>query len=316
VRRDGREIEVSVAEVRLGETVIIRPAARIPVDGVVRSGVSAVDQAPITGESIPAQKRPGDPVFAGTVNAEGVLEVETSRISGDRTLDRIIKLVEEAQTRKAPTEVFTERFHRVFVPTVLLAALIVIVVPPLAGILSLADSFYRAMSLLVGASPCALALGTPSAVLAGIAHAARNGVLIKGGAYLELLGSLRAFAFDKTGTLTMAKPAVTCLEPMEGVPADELLRIAAAVERRSQHPLAKAVLERAGTERVSIPEARNVQSVTARGVRAEVEGRGVEAGSLRLWEGSGTDIPPTLRLRVQSHQAQGQSVIIVRHGDR
>ena len=316
VLRAGEEVEMPVEQVAVGDVVVVRPAERIPVDGEVRQGRSAVNQAPITGESVPVEKMAGDPVFAGTVNGDGALEVATTRAAGDRTLDRVVKLVEEAQTQKAPTQRFTDRFERIFVPTVLAVDLLLIVVPPLFGWLDWATSFYRAMALLVAASPCALALGTPAAVLAGIAQAARRGVLIKGGAHLENLGVLRALAVDKTGTLTVGQPEVTDVVPQEGVTGAELLRVAAAVERRSQHPLATAVVRRAESAGLQLPSAGDLQSVTARGVRSEVEGRTVEIGSLRLWEGSGVEIPSPVQHSVDVLQRAGRSIMVVRHGER
>lgn len=315
VRRNGKDEEIPIEQVQANDLVIILPAERLSVDGVVKSGVSAVDQAPITGESVPVEKKAGDQVFAGTVNGNGALEIVTSKASGDRTLDRIIKLVEEAQTQKAPTEVFTEKFERIFVPMVLIAAALVVVVLPIIGVLSLGESFYRAMALLVGASPCALALGTPSAVLAGIAQAARNGVLIKGGAYLENLGALRAFAFDKTGTLTIGKPVVTEVVPLNGASESEVIRIAGAVESRSQHPLAKAVVKKAEELNIQLPDAGEVQSLTAKGVRSNVEGKTVEIGSLRLWESEKADVPDKVRQVVQDLQEKGRSVIVIKHGE-
>jgi len=315
LRRDGRDEEVPIEDVKANDVVIVLPAERISVDGVVQSGVSAVDQAPITGESVPVEKKAGDQVFAGTVNGNGALEIVTTKASGDRTLDRIIKLVEEAQTQKAPTEVFTEKFERIFVPMVLIVAVLVVVVPPVIGLMSLSESFYRAMALLVGASPCALALGTPSAVLAGIAQAARNGVLIKGGAYLENLGSLRAFAFDKTGTLTIGQPVITEIVPMNGASEAEVLRIAGAVENRSQHPLAKAVVKKAEQMNIKLPDVGEVQSLTAKGVRSVVEGKIVELGSLRLWESEKVTIPDSVRQAVLALQDKGRSVIVIKHGD-
>ena len=315
VRRNGKDEEIPIEDVQTNDLVIVLPAERLSVDGIVKSGVSSVDQAPITGESVPVEKKAGDQVFAGTVNGNGALEIVTSKASGDRTLDRIIKLVEEAQTQKAPTEVFTEKFERIFVPTVLIVAVLVIVVPPIIGILSFSQSFYRAMALLVGASPCALALGTPSAVLAGIAQAARNGVLIKGGAYLENLGALRAFAFDKTGTLTIGKPVITEIVPLSGTPETEVLRIAGAVENRSQHPLAKAVVQKAEEMSITLPDAGEVQSLTAKGVRSTVEGKTVELGSLRLWDSENISVPDAVRQAVQDLQQKGRSVIVIKHGD-
>ena len=316
VKRGEQMVEVPVEEVGTNDTVVVRPAERIPVDGVVQSGNSAVNQAPITGESVPVDKAPGDEVFAGTVNGEGALFITTTRAAGDRTLDRVIKLVEEAQTQKAPTQQFTERFERVFVPVVLVADLLLIVVPPLLGFWDWSTSFYRGMALLVASSPCALALGTPSAVLAGIAQAARNGVLIKGGAHLENLGTLRALAFDKTGTLTVGKPEVTDLVPAAGVAEGELLAISAAVEQHSQHPLAQAVVRRAAEQRLDLPDAGPLESITARGVRSLVGTETVEIGSLRLWQEQGVQVDPEVLAAVERLQAGGRSTMAVRHGQR
>lgn len=316
VVRNGKEVEVPVEDVAPGETVVVRPAERIPVDGEVRQGRSAVNQAPITGESVPVEKTGGDEVFAGTVNGDGALEIVATRAVGDRTLDRVVQLVEEAQTQKAPTQRFTERFERVFVPAVLVADVLLITIPPLLGLWDWSTSFYRGMALLVAASPCALALGTPSAVLAGIAQAARRGVLIKGGAHLENLGGLRALALDKTGTLTIGEPEVTELMPATGVDDTELLSVAAAVERRSQHPLAQAVVRRAEAAELTLPAAGELESVTARGIRSNVAGRTVEVGNLRLWEKAGISIPEEIRESVAALQARGRSTMAVRHGER
>ena len=313
---DGREVEVPVGEVRVGQVVLVLPGERVPTDGTVRSGASSVNQAPITGESVPVEKGPGAEVYAGTVNGEGALEVVTTRAAGDRTLDRVVRLVEEAQTQKAPTQRFTDRFARVYVPVVLVAVAALIVVPPLLGLLAWRESFYRGMTMLVAASPCALALGTPAAVLAGIAQAARRGVLIKGGEYLEALGTLRALALDKTGTLTNGRPEVTELVPLPGVAADELLGVAAAVERRSQHPLARAVVRRAEAASLALPEAGDLRSVTSRGVRSTVGGEPVEIGSLRLWQDDAVAVDPAVRAAVERLQADGQSAMAVRAGGR
>lgn len=316
VIRDGKEQELDVGDVRVGDVAVVRPGERFPVDGKVKSGRSAVNQAPVTGESVPVDKEAGAEVFAGTINGDGALEIETTKAAGDRTLDRVVKLVEEAQTQKAPTQEFTDRFERVFVPTVLVADLLLIVVPPLVGLWPWGVSFYRGMALLVAASPCALALGTPAAVLAAIAQAARNGVLIKGGAHLENLGTVRAIALDKTGTLTVGKPEVTDVVPADEVDERELLRVAAAVERRSQHPLAQAVVRRAEADKIVLPAASDLESLTARGVRSSVDGQTVEIGSLRLWEQDRVDVPAPVRDAVKKLQDSGRSIIVVRHGDR
>ncbi|MDX2208706.1 MAG: heavy metal translocating P-type ATPase [Gemmatimonadales bacterium] len=315
VIRSGMEEEVAITSVRAGDRVVIRPAERIAVDGEVRDGRSAVNQSPITGESIPVDKAPGDQVFAGTVNGEGALVVEVTAAIGDRTLDRVIRLVAEAQTQKAPTQQFTDRFARIFVPLVLIADLFMMSVPPLLGIWSWGDAFYRAMALLVAASPCALALGTPAAVLSGIAQAARNGVLIKGGAHLESLGAITTLALDKTGTITRGEPEVTDLHPAPGVDEAVLLGVTAAVEQRSQHPLARAVLRTAARRKVSVPIAGDLESVTGRGLRSTVHGQRIEVGRLLLFEEAGADIPAFVRERVSSLEAAGRTTMAVKRGD-
>jgi len=316
VRRDGQDVEVPVEAVKVDDVVVVRPGDRMPVDGVVTAGQSSVNQAPVTGESVPVDKSAGDDVFAGTVNGEGALEVRTTRAVGDRTLDRVIRLVEDAQTSKAPTQQFTERFERIFVPLVLVAAVAVMVVPPFVGWATWPTSVYRALALLVAASPCALALGTPSAVLAGIAQAARKGVLIKGGVHLENLGTLKVITFDKTGTLTIGQPEVTDIVANDAESPEALLRIGAAVERQSQHPLAQAVVRAATVRRLTLPDAGPLESVTARGVRATVDGEVVEIGSARLWTEREIPIPMIVDVGLQRLQKAGRSVMIVRHGER
>ncbi len=316
VRRKGADVDVPVEAVAVDEIVLVRPGERIPVDGVVATGRSSVDQAPVTGESVPVDKDAGDDVFAGTVNGEGALEVRTTRAVGDCTLDRVIRLVEDAQTAKAPTQQFTDRFERVFVPVVLVAAALVMVVPPLAGWSAWQPAVYRSMALLVAASPCALALGTPSAVLAAIAQAARRGVLIKGGVHLENLGTLTVVAFDKTGTLTVGRPDVTDIEPLHADSPEALLRVAAAVERQSQHPLAQAVVRAAAQRTLDVPAAGPLESITARGVRATVDDELVEIGSPRLWTDQQIPLPMEIATALDRLQDAGRSVMVVKHGPR
>ena len=316
VVREGGESVVGIEEVRAGDRVVVKPAERLPVDGLVLEGQSGVNQAPITGESVPVSKGPGDKVFAGSVNGEGSLVIEVTAALGDRTLDRVIKLVAEAETQKAPTQQFTDRFERVFVPIVLLADLVLIVAPPLWGLWTWSESFYRGMALLVAASPCALALGTPAAVLAGIAQAARRGVLIKGGAHLETLGTIDTLALDKTGTITKGEPAVTDVVTMDGVTEDELLSSAAAIEGRSQHPLARAVLAAATARSLQIPESGDVQSVTGRGIRSNVDGNMVEVGRLLMFEEGGEGIPDAIRETVTGLEKNGRTTVVVRAGGR
>ncbi len=317
VRRDGREVEIPVENLLRGDVVIVRPGERIPIDGEIVAGHSAVDQSPITGESVPVEKGPGDPVFAGTVNGEGSLEIQVTRLAKDTTLARIIQMVEEAQAQKSPTQIFTARFTRVFVPVVLTGVVLVIFVPPLLGILTWQDAFLRGMTILVAASPCALAIATPSAVLSGIAQAARNGVLIKGGVHLENLGALDAMAFDKTGTITRGEPEVTHLIPLDGASEQELLRIAAAVESRSNHPLARAILRRAQAEGLSdLPQVDAFQSLTGRGVEARLNGRMVRIGNLKLFADVGEPVPPAIVQQIEALEAQGQTTMLVKDGER
>ena len=312
VLRDGREAPVPIGEVKTADRVVVKPAERVAVDGTVVEGRSGVNQAPITGESVPVDKAAGDQVFAGSVNGEGALIIEVTAAVGDRTLDRVIKLVAEAQTQKAPTQQFTDRFERFFVPIVLVGDALLIVVPPLLGLSSWSESFYRAMAVLVAASPCALALGTPAAVLAGIAQAARQGVLIKGGAYLETLGTIRVLALDKTGTITKGEPAVTDVIPFGEITEETLLATSAAVERRSQHPLAKAVLRAAEGRSLAIPESGDLESVTGRGIRSRVDGRMIEIGRLLMFEERKAIIPASIRQSVEKLELGGRTTMIVR----
>ena len=309
---DGEAREVAITEVKPGDLVIVKPGERIPVDGSVAEGRSGVNQAPITGESMPVNKAVGDGVFAGSVNGEGSLIVTVTVAIGDRTLDRVVRLVSEAETQKAPTQQFTDRFERIFVPVVLVADVLLIVVPPVLGLWTWSESFYRAMAVLVAASPCALALGTPAAVLAGIAQAARNGVLIKGGAHLETLGAIGVLALDKTGTITVGEPSVTDVIPAAGVPETELLGIAAAVERQSQHPLARAVVRGAEERAIDIPASGELEAVTARGVRAKVGNEMVEIGRLLLFEDAGATIPDAIRASVTQLEDAGRSTMTIR----
>ena len=316
IRRDGKDRVIPIEQVRLGDLAIVKPGERIAVDGVVREGQSSVNQAPITGESVPVEKALSEKVFAGSVNGDGVLVIEVSAAVGDRTLDRVIKLVAEAETQKAPTQQFTDRFERVFVPLVLAADVVLIIAPPLIGMLTWAESFYRAMALLVAASPCALALGTPAAVLAGIAQAARNGVLIKGGAHLETLGTISVFALDKTGTITKGEPEVTDLVPAADVTDVMLLAMAAGVEAQSQHPLARAIVAEAEKRALSVPAARDVQSVTGHGVRGMLDGSLVEIGRLAMFQDRTDGPPESIRESVRRLESEGKTTMVVRVSDR
>ncbi len=311
VRRDGEEQEILVEQLERGDVVIVRPGERIPVDGEVVDGESPVDQSPVTGESLPVEKDAGAEVFAGTVNGEGALEVRVTKLAKDSTLARVVQMVEEAQTQKSPTQRFTDRFERVFVPIVLGGMVSVMVVPPLLGWLPWREAVLRGITVLVAASPCALAIATPSAVLSGVAQAARSGVLIKGGIHLENLGSVAAMALDKTGTITYGDPEVEEIVPLNGVTERELLRFAAAAESRSEHPLGQAILRRAENLGVEYPEADDFQALTGRGLRTTVEGRPVLIGNLKLFSSDGQQPPEQLTARAEKLEAQGKTTMLV-----
>jgi len=282
---DGREREVPVEEITVGDVVVVRPGERVAADGTVQEGRSGVDQSPLTGESMPVDKDVGSEVFAGSVNGDGVLVVRVSRRAGDTLVARMVKLVAEAQASKSLAERAAERFTRVYVPCVIVATLLAVVVPPLLFKRDWDISFLRAMSMLIGASPCALAISTPAAVLAGLARAARGGVLIKGGAHLESLGLVRAVAVDKTGTITRGKPEVAAIRVLPGVDEHELLRVAASVESVSSHPIAKAVVTAAVERGINIPSPIDAAAVKGKGVEATVDGVRAGVGRASLFAG-------------------------------
>ena len=330
VRRDGKTEEIGVEALEVGDIVLVRPNERIAADGVVVTGESSVNQAPVTGESVPVDKRAAADrdfdfakasaehrVFAGTINGAGALDIRVARKAGESTLARVVRMVAEAEAQRSPTQRFTDRFEKVFVPAVLV----------LVGVLMLAflvldepfsRSFYRAMAVLVAASPCALAISVPSAVLSGVARAGRGGVLVKGGGPLENLGTLTALAFDKTGTLTEGKPKLTDIVPAQGVEASELLAIAVAVEALSDHPLAAAVV-RDGEAKLNGQarrEATNIKSLTGQGIQAQVDGKAAVIGKPGLFEAEGDRPPEDVWSEAQKLEASGRTVVMVRHGDR
>ncbi|MBN8593459.1 MAG: cadmium-translocating P-type ATPase [Anaerolineae bacterium] len=315
VKRDGQTLTLKIEQIQLGDTVLIEPGERIPVDGLVRSGRSSVDQAPITGESMPVEKVVGDKVFAGTLNGQGALDVEATQSARDTTLARIIRMVEEAQDSKAPTERFLERFEQIYALVIIGGVGLFIIIPPALGLTDFASNFYRAMVLMTVASPCALVISTPASFLSAIASAARGGVLFKGGAYLEGMAGIKAIAFDKTGTLTQGKPAVTDLVSCCALHEDELLAVAAAVESRSEHPLAKAVVAAAQARHLSLDAVQDFQAVTGKGIISTVDGREVRLGSITyLIEKN--PLPERLQEPVERLEKQGKTVIgVVREGE-
>jgi Cd2+/Zn2+-exporting ATPase len=296
VRRGGSEVVVPAGEVGVGETVVVRPGERFAVDGVVLEGESAVDEAPVTGESVPVEKGAGDEVYSGTLNGSGGLLVRATRRAGDSTLQKIVRLVEEAQAKKAPAEQFVDRFSRVYTPVVVAVAVVLAAVPPLLGG-SFGEWFYRALALLIIACPCALVISTPVTVVSGIGAASRRGILVKGGAALEAAGRLKALAFDKTGTLTEGRPVVSRVVPLDGRDEGEVLALAAALERRSEHPLAHAILTAAvGSAEDGVgppsglPQVSGFRSVAGRGAEGMVYGNRYLIGSPRLFAERGIDL--------------------------
>lgn len=330
VKRGGGTKEVLIGELLVGDIIVVKPNTKISADGIVVSGSSSVNQAPITGESMPADKTatsdPGvDPatadkldqrfrVFAGTINGNAVMEIKVSKRATDSTLSRLVKMVSEAQTQKSPTQQFTDKLEKYFVPAVLILVTLlcfafVIIDEPFS------KSFYRAMSVLVAASPCALAISTPSAVLSGVARAARGGVLIKGGKPLEDLGTLKAVAFDKTGTLTEGKPKLTQVVPLNGISEKDLLAIVVAVESLSDHPLAKAIVQ-SGKEKLGsreIPSAQNLEAVVGKGVKAMLAFDTIYAGNLALFEEMDDTKPPAnIVNQVHELEDQGNTSMLIR----
>ena len=317
VKQNDQIVERAVEHVKIDDIVVVRPGDRIPVDGQITDGYSTIDQSAITGESVPVSKQVGDDVFAGTINKENALDVRVTKFAQDNTLSRVIQMVAEAQEQQSPTQQLTQRFTAKFVPAVLIFVALFIVVPPLFGWMTFQESFYRAMLLLVAASPCALAIGTPASVLTGIAQAARNGVLIKGGSHLENLGSLNVMAFDKTGTLTEGKFKVTDVVALEGVEQDELLGIAAAVEQLSNHPLAQAVVEAAQKKSLTLPTADGLENIVGRGVKSEIDGQSILIGSLKLFlEREEIIIDDKIVQLVRGFENAGKTTMIVNQNGR
>ncbi|MCE9672028.1 cadmium-translocating P-type ATPase [Myxococcus stipitatus] len=313
VRRGDDLVEVPVAQVQRGERVIVRPGDRVPLDGIIREGRSSLEQAAITGESLPVAKKPGDEVFSGTINCEALLEVEVTRLSSESVLARVVDMVAEAEAQKGPNQRFAQRLERTFAPLVMIGAVVFPVVLVLLGT-PLKEAILRAVSLLVAASPCALAISTPSAVLSAVAAAARGGVLIKGGIYLELLGKVKAIAFDKTGTLTVGKPRLISTAPAEGVTEAELLGTAASVEKLSAHPLAHAIVDAAAERGLPLEAGHDMEAIHGKGLRARVGEARVDVGSLALFEGEA--VPEDLRAKVDALEQAGQTTMVVRRAER
>ncbi|AGT31077.1 cadmium transporter [Geobacillus genomosp. 3] len=317
IRRGAEEVTVPVEDVRVGDVMIVKPGGKIAMDGIVISGASTVNEAAITGESLPVEKAPGAAVFAGTLNGEGFLEVEVTKRADETTVAKMIDLVEEAQAERAPSQAFVDRFARYYTPFIIAVALLIAVVPPLVMDGAWLDWVYRGLAVLVIGCPCALVISTPVAIVTAIGNAARRGVLIKGGAHLEQIGRLRAVALDKTGTLTKGKPAVTDVIVYEGT-REQLLAIAAAIEKRSQHPLASAIVRRAeeeGTPFLDVPVG-EFQSLTGQGVKAVVGSETYYIGSPALLTGLIGELPGEAEQQIAVFRSEGKTVMAVGTANR
>ncbi len=310
VKRNGQEMEVEVTQVKIEETIIIKPGEKVPLDGQVINGHSYVNQSPITGESMPIEKKIGDTVFAGTINYKGVLEVRVTQSARDTTLAKIIHLVEEAQAQKAPSQNFVDKFAKYYTPIVVIGALLTVIIPVLFFNQPFANWLYRALVLLVISCPCALVISTPVTIVAGLARAARKGVLIKGGVYLENSGRLKALVFDKTGTLTKGRTEVIDIISLNTYNKEQVLRIAASIELRSEHHLAQAIVAKAKEWPLLIPESSDFQSIPGKGAKAKIKGVYYYIGSHRLFE-ERNFCTPELDEKMAELEKGAKSVVIV-----
>ncbi len=310
VRRNGVTATIPVDTVLIGDIVVVRPGEKIPLDGQVAGGQSHVNQAPVTGESLPIEKQAGDDVFAGTINGRGALDVRVTRLRRDSTLARIIHLVERAQAQRAPTQSFVDRFARIYTPIVLTLALFVAFVPPLAFGSAWSDWTYRALVLLVISCPCALVISTPVSIVSALAAAARKGVLIKGGARLERLAAVKCVAFDKTGTLTKGHVRVESVVPLDGIPPSEVIRLAASLESHSEHPIGRAILRQAEEWGLEPMAPTGFQAIPGRGAEGWVDESHVVVGSHRLFEERGMCNPRAEQI-LGELEKQGSSTVMV-----
>ncbi|WP_221090615.1 heavy metal translocating P-type ATPase [Deinococcus aquaedulcis] len=307
----GRVAEVPVDMLKVGDQLQIRPGDRVPADGTITAGHSHLDDSPVTGESVPVSKGVGERVYAGSINTDGVLTVQVDREAHDNTLARIIHLIEQAEASKAPISRFIDRFSRVYTPLVVLAAALTALVPMgLAG-QYLPEALYRGVALLLIGCPCALVLSVPAAITSGLSAGARHGLLVKGGAPLEAIGGARVVAFDKTGTLTQGHPRVTDIVPLTGMPEEAVLRLAAAVEAGSSHPLARAITERAAA--LTLPAATGARALAGRAVTATVDGQAYAVGSPRF-AGETVGLPAAVQTQLQVLEEAGKTVVVLTGG--
>lgn len=315
VKRNGVEAKLPVDDILIGDIVIVRPGERIAMDGKVAAGFSSVNQAPITGESLPVEKTVGDEVYAGTINERGAMDIQVTRVAKDNTLSRIIEMVEEAQGQRAPSQQFVEKFAKYYTPVVIIGAALVVAIPTLIYGQPFHKWFYEAMAMLLVACPCALLISTPVAIVSAIGSAAKSGVLIKGGMYLEEAGALSVIAFDKTGTLTVGKPQVTDVVSVNGYSESEILAIAAAIESRSEHPLGEAILNHARAKGLTIPPVVNFEAVLGKGAQGVVEGKAYHIGNARFFNDKELSIGH-IEEEIAAFQNEGKTLMILGDQDR
>jgi len=317
VRCDDQLVTIPLDQVRVGEIVALRPGDRIALDAIIVRGSGSFDESSITGESMPVTKMAGDQIFAGAVNQTAAIDAQVTKLASESTLARIIDMVSDARERKASTQSFLDRFEQYYAMAVIVAvALFIVLVPPLTGA-DFGDTFYRAMTLLTVASPCALVISVPAALLSAIASGARHGVLFKGGAHLEALSRIKVVAFDKTGTITFGKPEVTDVLPQPGVSADELLRVVVRAEHSSEHPIARAILAYAAQQGMAVGEPEQFEAVAGMGVRATWDGVETLVGSPRLMARAGLEMPADLLAEADRLAAAGRgTVLLVNRGGR
>lgn len=314
VRRNEREFLVNVNEIEVGDIMIVKPGEKIAMDGDVVAGYSAVNQAAITGESVPAEKNPGDEVFAGTLNGEGLIEVKITKLVDDTTIAKIIHLVEEAQAEKAPSQAFVDRFAKYYTPIIILVAFLVAIIPPLFFGADWSEWIYQGLAVLVVGCPCALVISTPVSIVTAIGNAAKNGVLVKGGVYLEEMGMIKAIAFDKTGTLTKGIPAVTDYKVLSSYDHNELLSVIAALENKSEHPLAASIVRRAESDNITFKDKviEEFTSVTGKGIKGTVDRVTYYIGSPKYLDGiMSTGIPSNINAEISRLQDEGKTVMAV-----
>lgn len=302
VRREDKEVQVPIEDVNPKEVVIVRPGERIPVDGKIISGCGSVNQSTLTGESIPVEKEVGDKVYCGTFNESGSCEVEATQVAEDTKLAQIKRLILEAQAEKSPTQRVMDRFSRYFIPAIILIALATFVVT---------GEIIRAITILIVACPCALVLGTPTAVVAAIGNAARQGILIKGGAYLEQMGRLKTLLLDKTGTLTHGRPKVVEINALDGMDRKEVLYWAAIAEKRSEHPLARAITEKAEELGLSVPHPQSFENFRGKGVKVQWNSKTIIVGSSEMMKGEGVEIPESAKALLESKQSEGMTPLLI-----